>query len=55
MCSRCTISGTSQNRRLLKPNANKPKSQSRLGVVGSEELAWGCAGVCLAIGGFFFS
>ncbi|MBP6849489.1 MAG: acyl-CoA dehydrogenase family protein, partial [Kofleriaceae bacterium] len=31
--------------------ANKPKSQSRLGVVGSEELAYGCAGVCLAIGG----
>lgn len=29
----------------------KPKSQSRLGVVGSEELAYGCAGVCLAIGG----
>lgn len=31
--------------------ASKPKSQSRLGVVGSEELAYGCAGVCLAIGG----
>jgi acyl-CoA dehydrogenase len=31
--------------------AGKPKSQSRLGVVGSEELAYGCAGVCLAIGG----
>lgn len=29
----------------------KPKSQSRLAVVGSEELAWGCAGICLAIGG----
>jgi acyl-CoA dehydrogenase len=31
--------------------AGKPKSQSRLGVVGSEELAYGCAGICLAIGG----
>jgi acyl-CoA dehydrogenase len=29
----------------------KPKSMARLAVVGSEELAWGCAGVCLAIGG----
>ena len=29
----------------------KPKSQARLGVVGSEELAYGCAGICLAIGG----
>ena len=32
-------------------SAGKPKSQSRLGVVGSEELAYGCAGICLAIGG----
>jgi acyl-CoA dehydrogenase len=31
--------------------AHKPKSQARLGVVGSEELAYGCAGICLAIGG----
>ncbi len=31
--------------------AGKPKSQARLGVVGSEELAYGCAGICLAIGG----
>lgn len=30
---------------------NKPASQARLGVVGSEELAYGCAGICLAIGG----
>jgi len=29
----------------------KPKSMARLAVVGSEELAYGCAGVCLAIGG----
>lgn len=29
----------------------KPKSQARLAVVGSEELAWGCAGITLAIGG----
>ncbi len=32
-------------------NAKKPKSQARLGVAGSEELAYGCAGICLAIGG----
>jgi acyl-CoA dehydrogenase len=29
----------------------KPKSQARMAVAGSEELAWGCAGICLAIGG----
>jgi acyl-CoA dehydrogenase len=29
----------------------KPKSMARIAVAGSEELAWGCAGVCLAIGG----
>jgi acyl-CoA dehydrogenase len=29
----------------------KPKQQARLAVVGSEELAWGCTGICLAIGG----
>jgi len=29
----------------------KPSSQARLAVVGSEELAYGCAGICLAIGG----
>ena len=29
----------------------KPKSQARLSVVGSEELAYGCAGITLAIGG----
>ncbi len=29
----------------------KPKSQARLAVAGSEELAYGCAGICLAIGG----
>ena len=30
---------------------SKPKTQARLGVVGAEELAYGCAGICLAIGG----
>ena len=30
---------------------NKPKSQARLSVVGSEEMAWGCAGISLALGG----
>ena len=33
------------------PDPKKPKSQARLAVVGSEELAWGCAGICLALGG----
>ncbi|MFT3693870.1 MAG: acyl-CoA dehydrogenase family protein [Kofleriaceae bacterium] len=33
------------------PDPSKPKSQARLAVVGSEELAWGCAGICLAVGG----
>ena len=33
------------------PDPTKPKSQARLGVVGSEELAWGCAGIALAIAG----
>lgn len=30
---------------------NKPKSQARIGVVGAEELAYGCAGITLALGG----
>jgi len=29
----------------------KPKSQTRLAVVGTEEMAWGCAGISLALGG----
>jgi alkylation response protein AidB-like acyl-CoA dehydrogenase len=33
------------------PDPKKPKSQARLAVVGSEELAYGCAGITLAIGG----
>ena len=33
------------------PDPKKPKSQARMAVAGSEELAWGCAGICLAIGG----
>ena len=33
------------------PDPKKPKQQARLAVTGSEELAWGCAGICLAIGG----
>jgi alkylation response protein AidB-like acyl-CoA dehydrogenase len=33
------------------PDPTKPRSQARLGVVGSEELAWGCAGLALAIAG----
>jgi alkylation response protein AidB-like acyl-CoA dehydrogenase len=33
------------------PDPKKPKSQGRLAVVGSEELAYGCAGITLAIGG----
>jgi acyl-CoA dehydrogenase len=30
---------------------NRPKSNTRISCVGSEELAYGCAGICLAIGG----
>jgi acyl-CoA dehydrogenase len=33
------------------PDPKKPKTQARLGVAGSEALAYGCAGICLAIGG----
>jgi acyl-CoA dehydrogenase len=33
------------------PDPKKPKSQARLACVGSEELAYGCAGITLAIGG----
>ena len=33
------------------PDPKKPKSQARLAVVGSEEMAWGCAGISLALGG----
>lgn len=32
------------------PDPNKPKSQARIGVAASEELAWGCAGIALALG-----
>ena len=33
------------------PDPKKPKSQARIAVAGAEELAWGCAGISLAIGG----
>jgi len=33
------------------PDPKKPKTQARLGVVGSEELAFGCAGISLALAG----
>ncbi len=33
------------------PDPTKPKTQARLSVVASEELAYGCAGICLALGG----
>src|ERR1041384_8388633 len=33
------------------PDPAKPRSQARLGVVASEELGWGCAGIALALGG----
>lgn len=33
------------------PDPVKPRSQARLGVVASEELGWGCAGIALALGG----
>jgi butyryl-CoA dehydrogenase len=33
------------------PDPTKPRSQARLAVAASEELAWGCAGIALALGG----
>jgi len=33
------------------PDPTKPRSQARIAVVASEELAWGCAGIALALGG----
>ena len=31
------------------PDPSKPKSQARIAVVASEEMAWGCAGISLAL------
>ncbi|HET9620546.1 MAG TPA: acyl-CoA dehydrogenase family protein [Kofleriaceae bacterium] len=33
------------------PDPSKPKSTARLAVAASEELAWGCAGIALALNG----
>ena len=33
------------------PDPGKPRTQARLSVVGAEELAYGCAGISLALGG----
>jgi acyl-CoA dehydrogenase len=33
------------------PDPKKPRSNARMGTVASEELAWGCAGIALALGG----
>jgi alkylation response protein AidB-like acyl-CoA dehydrogenase len=33
------------------PDPKKPKSQARLSVIGSEEMAFGCAGISLALAG----
>jgi len=33
------------------PDPKKPKSQARTSVIASEELAWGCAGIALALNG----
>jgi acyl-CoA dehydrogenase len=33
------------------PDPTRPRTQARIGVVASEELAWGCAGIALALGG----
>ncbi|MEO7733350.1 MAG: acyl-CoA dehydrogenase family protein, partial [Kofleriaceae bacterium] len=33
------------------PDPSKPRSQARIGVAASEEMAWGCAGIALALGG----
>src|SRR5215813_275126 len=32
------------------PDPSKPRHQARLGVAASEEMAWGCAGIALALG-----
>jgi alkylation response protein AidB-like acyl-CoA dehydrogenase len=33
------------------PDPKKPRFQARIGVAASEEMAWGCAGIALALGG----
>jgi acyl-CoA dehydrogenase len=33
------------------PDAKKPRKAARMACVGAEELAWGCAGIALALGG----
>jgi alkylation response protein AidB-like acyl-CoA dehydrogenase len=33
------------------PDPKKPRTMARLAVAASEELAWGCAGIALALGG----
>jgi len=33
------------------PDPKKPRSQARIGVAASEELAWGCPGIALALNG----
>jgi alkylation response protein AidB-like acyl-CoA dehydrogenase len=33
------------------PDPAKPRTQAQMGVAASEELAWGCAGIALALGG----
>jgi acyl-CoA dehydrogenase len=33
------------------PDPKKPRTQARLSVAASEEMAWGCAGIALALGG----
>jgi alkylation response protein AidB-like acyl-CoA dehydrogenase len=33
------------------PDPRKPRYQARIGVAASEEMAWGCAGIALALGG----
>jgi acyl-CoA dehydrogenase len=33
------------------PDPKKPKSQARIGVIASEEMGYGCAGIGLALGG----
>jgi len=33
------------------PKARKPSTRARMTAAGAEQLAWGCAGICLAIGG----
>lgn len=45
------VTGKSEDEVAAEQAGTKPRTSARVSVVGAEELAWGCAGVSLAIGG----